>query len=130
MGRSMRWLIAVAVAAAAGFGGQARAAGGWKRAVSLVWEKSQDARTDVVSLVATVPNAKLLWVRDSDGGRYIAITYSDGNFCQDAATGESERGLSASCGADNGYYMMRQVPGSEPTLSWFTNDPGSPVGSK
>jgi hypothetical protein len=124
-----RW-IPVAIVAAASLASEARA-DSWKRDVDLVWEKSRDTRADAVSLMAKVPNAKLLWVRSSDGGRYIAITYSDGNFCQDAATGNyADRIVSASCGGDNGYYMMRLVPGSEPALSWHTNNPASPVGSK
>lgn len=125
----VRWM-AVAVAAVVGLMGEARAES-WKQDVELVWEKSHDKRPNVVSLMAKVPNAKLLWVRNRDGGRYIAITYSDGNFCQTGATVEAaDRGMSASCGGSNGYYLMQQVPGSDPTLSWHTNNPASPVGAK
>lgn len=128
----VRWML-VALAAAAGFVGEARAEDMRRLTIELDWRhvprKTDGSDPPVSSQAATVPGATVRYLRFRDGGRTFGIDYDSGMRC----TVTAEKGATAAmtCGTPAAYFSLLQFPGQQTRLEWvFDNDQNKPAAER
>jgi hypothetical protein len=122
--------MAVAFAAGVGLMGEAQAEE-WSRKLELKWVlQKADRDSSERSWVASIPNAFINRLENSDnGGRYVGLTYDDGTHCSSVGSARRES-IMLSCGSMRGNYVLTAEPGQPLQLSWTTQDPSVGVGHK
>lgn len=104
-------------------------AGETRRTMNLEWfhMPRRDAKV-LIYQQAELPNAKLTFMRWSDGDRAFLLEFEHGVQCSTFAKDGTPAHLT--CGFRAAYYDLVQHPGKNAKLEWVVDEPSEPAADK